>query len=340
MFPEHRIYAKSYRLSAMTSQASQFPLPPPTLEHEHAVSMLLLADGLRSAKKRTVDGEQVVSDLAPTAGGPGLACLALHCAGVSKATGPQVRTPTRSHREASSCSPGYGSRGCSPCTTPTAKCKASSPFVAPGMKRTPTTAGSPPCTPTSSRSPATEAVTPARASSSCDVSPVVSRAVSTPVVTVCRGSRATPEVSPSVSSSPTPSSSTALCWTLTLVWSKGTRLEIRELFWSLEDANAAARQFVQSVSSVVSVTVLRPGSDGVGSQVSVVLRNGNGSIGDVFVCVDTMMEDTIKVCPLPLIKDLMRKRRLSVSGSKKELIRRLLWTIGLHQTSAADGGTQ
>jgi hypothetical protein len=57
-------------------------------------------------------------------------------------------------------------------------------------------------------------------------------------------------------------------------------------------------------------------------QISVLLRPGDVN-KDVFICVDEMPEDTVKAVPLQLIKDLMRKRRLSVSGSKVELVRRM-----------------
>lgn len=60
-------------------------------------------------------------------------------------------------------------------------------------------------------------------------------------------------------------------------------------------------------------------------QLSVILH---GEPGDVFVCVDKLTEDTMKVCSLQHIKDLLKKRRLSVSGSKKELIRRLACFLG------------
>ncbi len=112
------------------------------------------------------------------------------------------------------------------------------------------------------------------------------------------------------------------CYTLTLVWHKGTKTEIRDLFWSKDDANRAAHTFLRSLANPVWVKVLQ-GGPAACAQASVLLRGG-----DVFVCVDPLTEDTLRFCSLQQIKDLMRKRRLSVSGSKRELIRRIKCSLG------------
>lgn len=106
-----------------------------------------------------------------------------------------------------------------------------------------------------------------------------------------------------------------------MVWNKGTRLHVQELFWTLEAANAAARLHAATMPNVHTATLMQNCAT-LPVQISVLLRPGDVN-KDVFICVDEMPEDTVKAVPLQLIKDLMRKRRLSVSGSKVELVRRM-----------------
>jgi hypothetical protein len=47
------------------------------------------------------------------------------------------------------------------------------------------------------------------------------------------------------------------CWALTLVWNKGTRLHVQELFWTLEAANAAARLHAATMPNVHTATLMQ-----------------------------------------------------------------------------------